>query len=74
MISQITDKLMNIVTPSRWPRVARRLFVVFFPITVPLLLAAWVAVLGTFIGVCVMGMLWVILMEFINSMRILWER
>lgn len=73
MFGIILDALVYAGTPTRWPMLARRLFVLLFPITVPLLVAGWVVILGSFIAVCIVGCLWCICMEFINSMRLLWD-
>jgi ABC-type transport system involved in cytochrome c biogenesis permease component len=74
MFSKIYDALIYLGTPNRWHLLARRMFVLLWPITIPLLIAGWVMMIAAFIGLCILGGLWCILMEFINSMRMVWER
>lgn len=73
MFLKLYDALILLGTPSRWPVLARRLFVILCPITVPLLILLWMALIGAFIAIVAAGCLWCILMEFVNSMRTLWD-
>lgn len=74
MISNTYNALVLLGTPTKWPMIIRRIFVLFFPITIPLLMIAWMMFLVAFLGTLVAGCLWCILMECVNSMLIVWGR
>ncbi len=70
------DKFLNAVltmgTPNRWPSILRKLFVILFPITIPLLLAYWFAMIFVVIGVSVLVIIGCIVAEGAFALRDLW--
>lgn len=64
LLSHAADAYFYVATPSRWPRPARRAFVLTLPVSGPLFLLWWLALpvgaaVAFFLWVAVLGLAWV---------------
>lgn len=73
MLTKIVEALVYLGTPTRWSIAFRRLFVVFCPITIPMLILFWTIFMAIVVVGLLIGFFWCILMELANSMLDLWR-
>ena len=64
LLSHVADAYFYVATPSRWPRLARRVFVLTLPLSGPLFLLWWLALpvggaVALSLWMAVLGLAWV---------------
>ena len=66
--------IVNLGSPGRWPRIARKLFVILFPITIPMLIAYWFGMIFLIIGVALVVIIGCIAAEGGFALYALWKK